>query len=67
METFFHVDYEYGTEVEEPTSRLGIVYRCNQVCTFCELADMDTEVPVDKVRAALEKARARGSVRVVPD
>jgi molybdenum cofactor biosynthesis enzyme MoaA len=65
VEQFFHVDYEFGADVHSATSRIGILYRCNQLCTFCELADMDTEVPVDKVRAALEKARARGSVRVI--
>ncbi len=66
VETFFHVDYEYGdAQVWPPTSRLGIVYRCNQVCTFCELADMDTDVPPDKVRAAIDASRARGSVRLI--
>lgn len=65
VETFFHVDYEYGVEHPEPTSRIGLVYRCNQVCTFCELADMDTDLPSDKVRHALDEARARGSVRVI--
>jgi molybdenum cofactor biosynthesis enzyme MoaA len=65
VETFFHVDYEYGVEVERATSRIGIIYRCNQVCTFCELADMDTELPAAKVRTALERSRARGSTRVI--
>jgi molybdenum cofactor biosynthesis enzyme MoaA len=65
VETFFHVNYEYGKEVEEPTSRLGIVYRCNQVCTFCELADMDTDVPPEKVRAAIDQSLARGSHRLI--
>lgn len=65
VETFFHVDYEYGVEVSEPTSRIGIVYRCNQVCTFCELADMHADVPPDKVRDAIDKSRARGSRRLI--
>ncbi|APR79811.1 Molybdenum cofactor biosynthesis protein MoaA [Minicystis rosea] len=65
VETFFHVNYEYGTEVDEPTSRLGIVYRCNQVCTFCELADMDTDLAPEKVRAAIDQSRARGSKRLI--
>ena len=66
VETFFHVDYDYGErEVWPPTSRLGIVYRCNQVCTFCELADMDTDVSPEKVRAAIDASRARGSERLI--
>lgn len=65
VEKFFTVHYDYGQEVATPTSRIGILYRCNQVCTFCELADMDTEVPPDRVRAAVDDARARGSVRVI--
>jgi molybdenum cofactor biosynthesis enzyme MoaA len=65
VETFFHVNYEYGAEVAEPTSRLGIVYRCNQVCTFCELADMDTDLAPDKVRAAIDQSLARGSRRLI--
>ena len=65
VETFFHVNYEYGVEVAEPTSRLGIIYRCNQVCTFCELADMDVELAPDKVRAAITQSRARGSKRLI--
>jgi molybdenum cofactor biosynthesis enzyme MoaA len=65
VETFFHVDYEYDVEAPEPTSRLGIVYRCNQVCTFCELADMDTDLAPEKVRAAIDHSRARGSRRLI--
>jgi molybdenum cofactor biosynthesis enzyme MoaA len=65
IEHFFHVDYEYGKEVAEPTSRIGIIYRCNQVCTFCSLAEMNDELPVEKVSAALAAARARGSRRVI--
>ena len=65
VETFFHVNYEYDVEVAEPTSRLGIVYRCNQVCTFCELADMDSDVPPAMVRTAIDQSRARGSKRLI--
>lgn len=65
VERFFVVHYEYGQEVEVPTSRIGVVYRCNQVCTFCELADMDTEVAPERVRAAVDEALARGSRRVI--
>ncbi|MEI8254360.1 MAG: radical SAM protein [Deltaproteobacteria bacterium] len=65
VETFFHVDYDYGQDVAEPTSRIGIVYRCNQMCTFCELADMDTDLAPEKVRAAIDQSRARGSRRLI--
>lgn len=65
VEKFFHVDYEYGADVERPTSRIGVIYRCNQVCRFCELADMDTELSADKIRRALDEAFARGSRRVI--
>lgn len=65
VEKFFLVHYDYGKEVATPTSRLGILYRCNQVCTFCELADMDTEVPPERVRAAIDEARDKGSVRLI--
>ncbi len=65
VEKFFLVHYEYGQEVANPTSRLGILYRCNQTCTFCELADMDTEVAPERVRSAIDEARARGSVRLI--
>ncbi len=65
VETFFHVDYDFGKDVEEPTSRIGIVYRCNQMCTFCELADMDTDLAPEKVRAAIDQSRARGSRRLI--
>jgi molybdenum cofactor biosynthesis enzyme MoaA len=65
VESFFHVDYEYGVQVERPTSRIGIVYRCNQVCTFCELADMDVDLPPPKVLSAIEASRRRGSRRLI--
>ncbi|MEO7329388.1 MAG: radical SAM protein [Minicystis sp.] len=65
VEKFFHVDYEFGADVHQATSRLGIIYRCNQVCTFCELADMDTDLSVPKIRAAIDASRARGSERLI--
>jgi molybdenum cofactor biosynthesis enzyme MoaA len=66
VDKFFLVHYDYGAQkVDIPTSRLGILYRCNQVCTFCELADMDTEVDPARVRAGIDEARARGSVRLI--
>jgi len=71
VQKFFHVDYDYavaGGEAslgERPTSRIGVIYRCNQTCTFCELADMDVDLRPEDVRAALEKARERGSTRVI--
>ncbi len=65
VETFFHVNYEYGVDVSEPTSRLGIIYRCNQVCTFCELADMNVELTPQKVHAAIVQSRSRGSKRII--
>lgn len=65
VETFFHVDYEYEVEHETPTSRIGIIYRCNQVCTFCELADMDVDLSRERVERALDAAFARGSRRVI--
>lgn len=66
VEKFFHVDYEFGVDdVHRGTSRIGIIYRCNQVCTFCELADMDTRLEPDKVRRAIDSAAARGSKRLI--
>jgi molybdenum cofactor biosynthesis enzyme MoaA len=65
VETFFHVDYEYEVAHETPTSRVGIIYRCNQVCTFCELADMDVDLSRERVERALDEAFARGSRRVI--
>lgn len=65
VEKFFVVHYDYGQEVLVPTSRIGLIYRCNQVCTFCELADMDTEVEPARVRAAIDEARSLGSIRVI--
>ena len=70
VEHFFHVDYDYSAsadqaEIGKPTSRIGVIYRCNQVCTFCELADMDVDLAPEKVEAALDSARARGSTRVI--
>ena len=71
VKKFFHVDYDYAVAGSDaslgsrPTSRIGVVYRCNQTCTFCELADMDVDVRPEDVRAALDQARARGSTRVI--
>lgn len=71
VKQFFHVDYDYavaggdGSLGARPTSRIGVVYRCNQTCTFCELADMDVDLRPEDVREALDKARARGSTRVI--
>jgi molybdenum cofactor biosynthesis enzyme MoaA len=67
VEQFFHVDYEFDGEEENvtPTSRIGIIYKCNQVCTFCELADMDTRLTPNRIQAALDQGIARGSKRVI--
>ncbi len=65
LDRFFHVDYEWDVEVGRPTSRVGIVYRCNQVCTFCNLADMDVDISPERVRAAIDESRARGSKRLI--
>lgn len=65
LDQFLHVDYEWGVDVGRPTSRVGIVYRCNQVCTFCNLADMDVDVSAERVRAAIDESRARGSTRLI--
>ena len=65
VEQFFHVDYDFGVDVQEPTSRIGIIYRCNQVCTFCELADMEVKLSAEKIRTAFRDARGRGSKRVI--
>ena len=65
VQSFFHVDYDYLSDVSRPTSRIGIIYKCNQVCTFCGLADMDGRVAPAAVRTALDAAIARGSNRVI--
>ena len=73
VEQFFHVDYDYSAtgsdaapdSAPRPTSRIGVIYRCNQTCTFCELADMSVDLSAEVVHRALEAARARGSVRVI--
>jgi sulfatase maturation enzyme AslB (radical SAM superfamily) len=64
-EKFFHVDYEWGEVKGGDTSRVGIIYRCNQWCSFCNLADMDVKMPVEKVRAAIKRARERGSTEII--
>lgn len=74
--TFFHVDYDFAGDATPalprddageilPTSRIGIIYRCNQVCTFCELADMESYLSRERVRAAIDAAVARGSRRII--
>lgn len=68
VENFFHVDYEYdeGVDVyQPPTCRIGIIYQCNQTCTFCQLAEMNTHIPPARVFAALDSSRARGARRVI--
>lgn len=65
VERFFHVDYEWGEQEGGATSRVGVIYRCNQWCGFCNLSDMDVKLPPEKVRAAIERARARGSEEII--
>lgn len=68
VENFFHVDYEYdpGAEVDQPpTCRIGVIYQCNQTCTFCQLAEMNTHIPPERIYAALDASRARGATRVI--
>lgn len=68
VETFFHVDYEYeeDAEVEQPpTCRIGIIYQCNQTCTFCQLAEMNTHIPPERIYAALDSSREKGATRVI--
>ncbi len=68
VERFFHVDYVYeeGAHVDQPpTARIGIIYQCNQPCTFCQLAEMNTHIPPVRIYAALDASRARGAVRVI--
>lgn len=68
VERFFHVDYEFegGAEVDvPPTARIGIIYQCNQPCTFCELAEMNTHIPPERIYAALDESRGRGARRVI--
>lgn len=68
VEHFFHVDYQFeaGTDVDQPpTTRIGIIYQCNQPCTFCQLAEMNTHIPPARIYAALDASRARGARRVI--
>jgi MoaA/NifB/PqqE/SkfB family radical SAM enzyme len=68
VERFFHVDYEYepGADAGHPaTTRIGIIYQCNQPCTFCQLAEMNTHIPPARVYAALDASRRRGAQRVI--
>ena len=68
VEKFFHVDYEYDADADveqPPTCRIGIIYQCNQTCTFCQLAEMNTHIPPERVFAALDASRRRGATRVI--
>lgn len=65
VDRFFHVDYEWGETNGGSTSRVGIIYRCNQWCGFCNLSDMDVKLPVEKVKAAIDGARQRGSREII--
>ncbi|MDP3220999.1 MAG: radical SAM protein, partial [Deltaproteobacteria bacterium] len=70
VERFFHVDYEYGASgpgeaAPKPTSRVGIIYRCNQWCSFCDLSEMDVKLSPETVKAAIDGSRARGSERLI--
>jgi sulfatase maturation enzyme AslB (radical SAM superfamily) len=68
VERFFHVDYEYepGADVGHPaTTRIGVIYQCNQPCTFCQLAEMNTHIPPPRIYAALDASRQRGAQRVI--
>lgn len=68
VEHFFHVDYQFeaGTDVDQPpTTRIGIIYQCNQPCTFCSLAEMNTHIPPARIYAALDASRSRGARRVI--
>lgn len=68
VERFFHVDYQFdeGADVDQPpTTRIGIIYQCNQPCTFCQLAEMNTHIPPARIYAALDASRARGARRVI--
>src|SRR5262249_25295930 len=65
VEKFFHVDYDFGVDVGRSTSRVGIIYRCNQVCTFCELADMNTHLTPARIRQAIDEAAEKKSYRLI--
>ena len=68
VERFFHVDYQFdeGADVDQPpTTRIGIIYQCNQPCTFCQLAEMNTHIPPERIYAALDASWARGARRVI--
>lgn len=67
VERFFHVDYDFdeGEHGIPATSRIGVIYQCNQPCTFCRLAEMNTHIPPSRVYEALDASRARGSTRVI--
>jgi MoaA/NifB/PqqE/SkfB family radical SAM enzyme len=68
VERFFHVDYQFerGADVDQlPTTRIGVIYQCNQPCTFCQLREMNTHIPPARIYAALEASAARGARRVI--
>ncbi len=68
VERFFHVDYEYEEDADvhqPPTCRIGIIYQCNQWCTFCQLAEMNTHIPPARIYAGLDASRERGAERVI--
>lgn len=69
VEDFYLVHYEYEESAETgtplPTSRLGILYRCNQDCVFCQLAYMNVDLPREKIFAAIDESRERGSMRLI--
>jgi len=63
---FFHYDYPWsGPDDGIPTTRVGVIYLCNQVCTFCALAGMRTFLPPEQVKEAFRKGRERGSTRLI--
>ena len=64
-EQFFHVNYEWDAGPDRESSRVGVIYRCNQPCTFCHLARMSTQVPPEKVHKAIVESRERGSARII--
>jgi len=69
VDEFYLVHYEYEDAALEgtppPTSRLGILYRCNQDCVFCQLAYMNVDLPREKIFAAIDESRSRGSIRLI--
>ena len=66
VEHMFRVDYAWGDD-DDPRhiSRIGVIYRCNQWCAFCALAEMDVELSRDKVQDAIRAAWQSGSRRLI--